>query len=405
MRPSIDPVGCSGVSRRSFLRFAAGASAVAGLPILTESHLALAQKFEATPSGKGIHIDANENPLGPSEAARKAVAEIIPRSGRYLIDVQEDLAATFAKMEGLGPESVALYPGSSAPLHYAVLAFTSKGKPLVIADPGYEAPVFAAKASGAPVIQVPLADPRGAATHDVRAMVAAAATPGVIYVCNPNNPTGTSTSRSDIEYLVANAPKGAIILIDEAYIHLADTAPSLDFVKEGKDVVVLRTFSKLYGMAGLRIGVVIARPDLLAKIGALGGWDAVPVTAVAAARASLVDPDLVPFRKKLIGDVRGDTLAWLKSQGYQCTPSETNCFMLDVRRPGKEVRAAMAAKDVYIGRIWPAWPNQVRITVGTRDEMLAFRGAFAQVMAGSTAGLALPQLPNRMDGLRLPRLS
>ena len=146
------------------------------------------------------------------------------------------------------------------------------------------------KGIGAPVIQVPLADPKGAATHDVRAMVAASSTPGVIYICNPNNPTGTSTSRADMEYPVANAPKGAIMLIDEAYIHLSDAAPSLDFVKEGKDVMVLRTFSKLYGMAGLRIGFAIARPDLLEKIGAWSGLNAVPITAMAAAKASLTRP-------------------------------------------------------------------------------------------------------------------
>jgi histidinol-phosphate aminotransferase len=227
-------------------------------------------------------------------------------------------------------------------------------------------------------------------------MVAAATNPGVIYICNPNNPTGTCTPRADMEYAVANAPKGAILLIDEAYIHLSDATPSLDFVKDGKDVIVLRTFSKLYGMAGLRMGLAIGRPDLLEKIGSLGGLDAVPVTAVAAARASLMDADLVPTRKKLIGEVRHETLAWLSSQGFACTPSESNCFMLDVRRPGQEVKAAMAAKEIYIGRIWPAWPTQVRITVGTRDEMLAFRKALAEVMNSSTAGLVPPAPPRRL---------
>jgi histidinol-phosphate aminotransferase len=395
MRSPVDPIGCSGFSRRTFFRFAAGVSAVASIPILTESRLAYAARPKFADPNKGIHIDANENPLGPSESARQAIADIIPKGGRYEFSMEAELAETFAKIEGLNPESVMAFAGSSDPLHYTVLAFTDKSKPLVIADPGYEAPMWAAQVSGAPIIKVPLADPKGAAAHDIKAMLAAAATPGVIYICNPNNPTGTITPREDIEYAVANAPKGAILLIDEAYIHLSDAQSSLDFVKEGKDVIVLRTFSKLYGMAGIRMGFAIGRPDLLQKYEAFG-QNSLPITALAAARASLLDKDLVPTRKKIIADIRNENLAWLKSAGYAATPSVSNCFMLDVRRPGKEVLGAMAAKDIYIGRIWPAWPTQVRITVGTADEMAAFRSAFTEVMATKTSSFSLPNRPGRL---------
>jgi histidinol-phosphate aminotransferase len=384
---------------------AAGASALASFPILTESHLALAERPKFADPNKGIHIDANENPLGPSEAARKAIVEIIPRGGRYLFNMEEDLATTFARIEGLNPDSVLPFDGSSAPLHYAVLAFTDKSKPVVVADPGYEAPIWAAEVSGAPVIKIPLADSKGAATHNIKAMLAASSAPGIIYICNPNNPTGTVTSRADIEYAVANAPKGAILLIDEAYIHFSDAASSLEYVKAGKDVIVLRTFSKLYGMAGLRMGFAVARPDLLQKIASLRGMNSLPITALAAAKASLLDEDLVPSRKKYIADTRRETIAWLSGQGYATTPSESNCFMLDVRRPGKEVLAAMAAKEIYIGRIWPAWPTQVRITVGTPDEMLAFRKTFQEVMAGETAGMVPPPLPRRLAVRPFPHLS
>lgn len=393
-----------GFSRRSFFRFAAGASALAGMPILTEAHLALAERPKFADPSKGIHIDANENPMGPSEAARKAISDMIPNGGRYYFDMADEVAGIFAKQEGLDPKSVLAFAGSSDPLHFTVLAFTAKDKPLVIADPGYEAPIFAAKVNGAPVLKVPLADPKGAATHDTKAMVAAAAAPGVIYLCNPNNPTGTVTPRADIEYAVANAPKGAILLIDEAYIHLSGAHSSLDFVKDGRDVIVLRTFSKLYGMAGLRMGLAIGRPDLLKKYEDFG-MNSLSVVALAAAKASLLDAELVPSRRKLVGDIRRETLAWLSGEGYATTPSETNCFMLDVQRPGKEVLAAMAAREVFIGRIWPAWPNHVRITVGTRDEMLAFRKAFKEVMAGSTAGLIPAPLPERLAGRPHMRLS
>jgi histidinol-phosphate aminotransferase len=397
MQPSLDPIGCSsGLSRRSFFRFAAGASAVATMPILTEAHLAYAARPHFSDPTKGIHIDANENPLGPSDAARQAMIDILPKGGRYRFDLQEDLAATFAKQEGLSAESVLPFAGSSEPLHYTVLAFTDKSKPLVIADPGYEAPMWAAQASGASVIKVPLSDPKGAAMHDIKAMLAASSNPGVIYICNPNNPTGTCTPRQDIEYAVANAPKGAILLIDEAYIHLCDAPRSLDFVKEGKDVIVLRTFSKLYGMAGIRMGFAVGRPDLLAKLVPLGGQNSLPITACVAAKASLTQADLVETRKKIIGDVRNDTFAWLKTNNFRYTPSESNCFMLETNRPGKQIMAAMAAKDIYIGRIWPAWPTQVRITVGTRDEMLAFQKAFGEVMNSNTAGLEPAPLPRKL---------
>jgi histidinol-phosphate aminotransferase len=405
MNTSVDPTACSGFSRRTFFRFAAGASALATVPILTEAHLAIAQRPQFADPNKGIHIDANENPLGPCEAARQAMIDIIPRGGRYLMNMQEELEETFAKQEGLDPAYISAYAGSSEPLHYTVLTFTSKGKPLVTADPGYEAPMWAAKIAGADVIKVPLADPKGAASHDIKAMLAASSTPGVIYICNPNNPTGTCTPRSDIEYAVANAPKDTIILIDEAYVHLCDAPRSLDFVKEGKNVIVLRTFSKLYGMAGIRMGFAIGRPDLLKQISVHGGFNALPITAMAAAKTSLLQPNLIAERKMTIGDVRMDTLAWLKSEGHATTPSESNCFMLETGRPGKEVMAAMAAKDIYIGRIWPAWPTQVRITVGTRDEMLAFRKAFKEVMATSTAGLEAPKLPGRLAEHAFPHMS
>jgi histidinol-phosphate aminotransferase len=405
MHSSVDPVACSDFSRRTFFRYAAGASALASLPMLTEPRLALAARPKFADPNVGIHIDANENPMGPSDGARQAIVDILPRGGRYLFNMEEELAEIFAKQEGLDPESVIPFAGSTEPLHYTVLAYTSKDRPLVIADPGYEAPMWAAQVSGASVIKVPLADPKGAASHDIKAMLAAASNPGVIYICNPNNPTGTCTPRSDIEFAVANAPKDTVLLIDEAYIHLCDAPRSLDYVKEGKNVIVLRTFSKLYGMAGIRMGFAVGRPDLLAKITPFSGQNSLPVTALAAAKASLLDPTLVPTRKKAIADIRIETLAWLKSQGYTTTPSESNCFMLDVRRPGKQVQAALAAKDMFVGRIWPAWPESLRVTVGTEQEMMAFRKSFTDVMNSSTAGLSPAPLPRRLADRPFTHLS
>lgn len=371
------------ISRRSFFRFAAGASAaVAGLPIVGEGYLAAEQRVRrVTDPNRGVHIDSNENPLGPCDAARAAMVDMVPMGGRYLFNMQQELVELFAKQEGLDPKCVRAYAGSSEPLAYTVLAFTGPSKPLVIAEPGYEAPMYAAASTGAPIVKVALADAKGAAMHDVKAMLAAASNPGVIYICNPNNPTGTCTPQADIERAVAGAGKGTVVLIDEAYIHLCDAPRSLDFVKQGKNVIVLRTFSKLYGMAGVRMGFAIGRPELMDKLDSFG-TNFLPVSAVAAAIASLKDADLIAARKKITATTRMETLAWAKQQGYAVTPSESNCFMLDTRRPGAGVIEAMAAKDVYIGRIWPAWPTQVRITVGTPEEMRTFQKAFSEVMAG-----------------------
>ncbi len=136
-------------------------------------------------------------------------------------------------------------------------------------------------------------------------------------------------------------------------------------------------------MAGIRCGFALGRPDLLEKMDQYGGGNFMPITAVVAASASLKHTSLVPERKKINADIRSDVFAWLGQNGYSYVPSQTNCFMLDVKRPAKAVIDAMAAQKVYIGRIWPAWPTYTRITVGTRSEMDAFQAAFKKVMTGA----------------------
>jgi histidinol-phosphate aminotransferase len=236
-------------------------------------------------------------------------------------------------------------------------------------------------------------------------MLASAPDAGLFYVCTPNNPTGTLTPHSDIEYLVEHKPRGSIVLVDEAYIHFSDAISAIDLVKADKDVIVLRTFSKIYGMAGLRCGMAIGRPDLLAKITRFSGWDSLPVTALAAALTSLDDTSLVPERKSINASVRGETFAWLDQNGYSYVPSVSNCFMLDTKRPTKEIIDAMAARNVFVGRAWPVWPTHVRITVGTKTEMEKFQAAFHEVMQSKPArnsGDPARGLWTNLDGLRVP---
>jgi histidinol-phosphate aminotransferase len=342
----------SSSSRRSFLTLSATVSAAAMLRIVTEPMLANAALRK--PIEDAIRIDANENPLGPSASARAAIEAILPQGGRYSDWLTDELVNTLAEIEGLKKEQVRVYPGSSEPLHHTVATFASAQRSYVTADPGYEAGMFAASAVGAKVVKVPLTKTYA---HDVKTMLAAAPDAGVFYICTPNNPTGTLTSHSDIEYLLENKPQGSVVLVDEAYIHFCDAPSAMDLVKAGKDILLLRTFSKIYGMAGLRCGAVFGRPDLLEKIENYAGWNAMPITALVAASASLKNAPLVPERKRLNATVRSQVFAWLDRNGYSYIPSESNFFMLNTKRPAQTAIDAMAKQNVFIGRIWPVMPT------------------------------------------------
>jgi histidinol-phosphate/aromatic aminotransferase/cobyric acid decarboxylase-like protein len=367
-----------GVSRRSFARIAGFLAAASSLPFSDEAAFAQASKVDAPPGA--IMINANENPLGPCKEALEALHKIAAQGGRYLYGETENVQKLLAESEGLKADHVRIYPGSSAPLHQTVLAFCSPAKPLVMGDPGYEAGANAAEVVGAKTCRIPLTK---AFAHDVRAM-AAVPNSGVIYITNPNNPTGTVTPQADIEWLVANKPAGSVLMLDEAYMHISPNPQfNTALVSAGKDIVILRTFSKIYGMAGLRAGAVLARPDLIAKLDRFSNNGMLPITGMAAAAASLQVKTLLAERRKIIGDIREDVFAYLEKKKLRYTPSVTNCFMVDTGKPTNDVILAMRRENIYIGRPWPVWPTHVRITVGTRDEMEKFKIAFSKVLASA----------------------
>ncbi|MBM3728517.1 MAG: aminotransferase class I/II-fold pyridoxal phosphate-dependent enzyme [Acidobacteria bacterium] len=325
-----------------------------------------------------VKINANENPMGPCPEAAEAMYSMIRRGGRYWYDEGPNMARTLAEVEGLKPEYVAPFAGSSLPLHHAVLAFTSPTRSLVIADPTYEAAILAAKFMGARTHAIPLLKDKGYA-HDIRGMLKADAKAGFFYVCNPNNPTGTRTPRAEIEYLVNNKPAGSVVMIDEAYFHLAGDENFVDLVKAEKDVVLLRSFSKIFGMAGLRAGAAIGRPDLLEKINDFNAG-ALPVTAMVGANVSLRTKGLVPERRRQMSEVRDHLSNWLTSKGLVVIPSVSNMVMVDVKRPAQGVIRALFDRKIIIGRFFPAMPTHVRISVGSREEIDKFTAAFSQVM-------------------------
>jgi histidinol-phosphate aminotransferase len=346
------------------------------LPFYNESALAQLSQVRGAPAD-AVMINANENPLGPCAEAAEAMRNIIAKGGRYNYGDTDTFRQTLAEQEGVKENYVQPFAGSSAPLHQAVLAFTSPSKPYVMADPGYESGGSAARFIGAKVIKLPLTKDY---KHDVKAMAAADPNTGLIYVCNPNNPSGTLTPKEEIEWLVANKPKGCIVMVDEAYTHISGAPFSTDLVAMDKDVIVLRTFSKIYGMAGLRAGAAIARPDILQKMTQYSAG-AMPVTGMVGAYTSLRVKNLVPERRKFIKDIREDVFAFLDKHNFSYVPSVSNKFMVDTKRPANDVIMALRNEKVYIGRPWPVWPNHVRVSVGTQEEMNKFKAAFLKVMA------------------------
>ena len=397
---SFEQVG-SAISRRNFVRlFSAGVTAAATLPSYAQQASNSAASVPTRRRGMSgaadmgemrqlppdtVIISSNENPLGPAQAARSAMADVAALGGRYdKTGVARSTVTTISEQFGLKPGYVELYPGSGGPLDMALMSNISPDHGLVCADPSYEQGPRAAAAAKAPLKMVPLTSTYA---HDVKAMVAADPNAGAFYIVNPNNPTGTMTPREDILWLLKNKPAGSVVVVDEAYFHFSNDESILDQVAADQDIIVLRTFSKIYGMAGIRAGFAFARPDLLAKFQSISpeirlrNVASVSLISAAGAGASLRDPTLVPTRRKINTDNRDATLEFLEKNGYKFLPgSQANFFMVDVKRPGREFQQNMLNEKIAIGRTWKALPSFVRVTVGTADEMAKFQTAFVKCM-------------------------
>lgn len=373
---ALDDLERRGFTRRGLLRIASLLATGAALPFGSEHALAQLSDAGRLPDD-AVKINANEFPEGPSKRALAALGEAARRGNRYQYPETDALVETAANLEGLRPEHFAVYPGSSLALHHAVIVFTSPRRALVTAEPGYEAAARAAEFIGAKVLRVPL---RTDGSHDVPAMLAAAKTEpvGLFYVCNPNNPTGTVTPRAQIDALIAGKPRGSVVLLDEAYIHFCDEPPGVDLVRAEMEVVVLRTFSKIYGMAGLRAGFMITRRDLIERVTAYQ-TGALPVTAMAAAHAMLRESGLVPARKRRNAERRADLMRFFDAHGFTYTPSVSNKLMVDARLPTQRVIEGLKRRNVYVGRPWPVWPRHVRGSIGSADDMRRFKKAFLEV--------------------------
>ena len=369
------------VSRRRFAQLlGAGAAAVVVRPSLS---FGKPTQAITTPLSEGgiVRLSANENPYGPSSKALQAMTDSFGLACRYPDEHNNLLIDKLAKLNGVSHDQILLGDGSGEILKLCAETFTGpqNGK-LVAADPTFEAILNGASANGAEVVKVPLTSSFG---HDLPKMLTAAKG-GLIYICNPNNPTASITPKDELHEFIAKTTPDTMILVDEAYFHYADSPDYesvIPLVEERPNLIVSRTFSKIYGMAGLRCGYCVAQKETVERMRRNQMWDSVNCMALAAATASLDDPDHVPNGQRLNREAKTFVISELDKMGYKQIPSQANFIMFDCKRPVVPIIKAMKERNIHVGRLFPALPNHMRLTIGKKSEMESFLSAFREVTA------------------------
>jgi histidinol-phosphate aminotransferase len=369
------------ISRRGFAKIlATGAAYTALRPSLSMSAPALRLVGNPLNAPVVVRLSSNENPYGPSPMAVKAMTDAFSLAWRYPDEHEQVLVQALAKLHGVGLDQILLGNGSGEILKVAAASFTTSGKKLVVGNPTFEAILAHARAANAEVVKTDLTTDYA---HDLNKMLAASNDVGLIYICNPNNPTASITPKDQIRTFLAKVPGQTIVLIDEAYHHYVesnDYESVIPLVKQYPNLIVARTFSKIYGMAGLRCGYCVARAELVQRMRAQQTWDSVNIMALVAASASLQDAQQVEEGRRRNSEVKKQVYAELAKLGFKYIPSQANFLMIDLRREVRPVIAAMRERSVEVGRVFPALPNFMRVTIGTRPQMEAFASAFRAVM-------------------------
>ena len=372
------------LSRRSFSKMVGvGVASAAVLP---------ARLSRAAPATANIvRLSSNENPYGPSPAALKAMTDGFSLAWRYPDEHADLLVDELARINGVPSDQILLGDGSGEILKLAAAAFTNSDKKIVVANPTFEAIARHASVSRAEVVKIDLT---ANYSHDLPKMLAAAngvssgatdgaGTAGLVYICNPNNPTASITPKNELAEFLAKTSPATTVLVDEAYHHYVesnDYESVMPLVKQYPNLIVARTFSKIYGMAGLRCGYCVTQLANIERMRTQQTWDSVNIMALVAALASLRDADQVTRGRKLNSDVKKSVCAELDGLGYHYIPSHANFMMIDLRRDVRPVIGALRARGVEVGRLFPALPNHLRVTVGAAPEMKAFLSAFREVM-------------------------
>ena len=334
------------------------------------------------------HLSSNENPFGPSEKALEAMTYAFKYSMRYGYP-DNDVQRRIAEAHDVPRDHTLLGAGSGEILDVVGLTWLAHDKKVVGVEPSYGSVYSHATGIDAETLLLPLeADYRQNIERMVDVTNRNARDVGFVYLCNPNNPTGVTVTADEISYLLDNIPEDIPVLIDEAYHHFVEDPAyeeSLKYVREGRRVVIARTFSKIYGMAAMRIGFAIAPPDMIQEmrpystgsVNALARWGAV---------ASMEDQPAADRMLVHNKHLREQTISDLEGLGYECIPSQTNFFMVNLRQTVAPIRQAFRQRGVAVGRDFPPMLDHLRVSIGTEDEMGRFMNAFEDIMKTMSAG-------------------
>lgn len=371
-------------SRRSFLhRLTAGAGAAALV------QLPLAEKLFASPEPQrnpiipgAVRLNSNENAYGPLPSAMKAMQKSLAEGNRYPFAEYGPLTEAIAKSHGVNPRQVLIGAGSTEILRICAQAFLSRDKNLVVPDPTFEALVEMSRSFvGANVRQVPLTS---SYSHDLDAMLKATdGKRGLVYICNPNNPTASITQAGDIEAFLAKLPLNVTVLIDEAYHHFAVGMPGYrSFMDRASDnVVVMRTFSKIYGMAGIRLGYAVSSELTIRMMSTVRLPISVNTIAAAGGLASLQAEDEMRLAAERNAADRAEFAKQATARKLTFIPSYANFVMIKTNRDAKEMMTAFQQHNILIGRPFPPMTDYIRVSLGLPDENKAFWQAWDQINA------------------------
>jgi histidinol-phosphate aminotransferase len=358
-------------------RLSAGAAAAAAAPhaavaVLGATSGPAAETFRPS---KPIRLHRSESVHGPSPRVIAAIQEAAGRpASRYPDAEAEALQRRIAGLHAVAPERVVLGCGSSEILRAAIDAFAGPQKKILAALPTFESINQYAQRAGAEVVGVPLSSEW---SHDVSALLARVdASTGLVYICNPNNPTGSLTRRTDLEEFLRKLPAGVFVLIDEAYHHYvgesADYASFIDRPVDDRRVIVTRTFSKIHGLAGLRVGYAVAAAQTARTLASHCLSDGVSVVAARAAAAALDDPEYVRLIVGWNADDRQEFLNQASARMLRSIDSLTNFVMLNAGRPTGPVYEHFATHQILVARPVAALESYIRVSLGTAAEMREF---------------------------------
>ena len=328
-----------------------------------------------------IRLNGNENAYGPLPSAMKAMQRALLEGNRYPFGRYEPLAENVAKRHGVKPEQVVMGAGSTEHLLMSARAFCGGGKNVVVADPTFESIAEFVKAQGGEVRKVPMTS---SFAHDLDGMLQRVdSNTGLVYICNPNNPTASITPAKDIETFLSKLPANATALIDEAYFHFADGMPDFrSFMDHAGDrVVVMRTFSKIYGMAGIRLGYAVTSEATAKRMNAFQLPISVSMIAAEGGLASLASDDEMRMAAQRNAADRAEFTKQAAARNIELIPSCANFFMLKTGRPAKDVIGGFQQQKVLIGRPFPPMLDYVRVSLGLPEENKTFWQTWDQMHA------------------------